>query len=341
MSSEAKFHVVLTDYEWPDLSIEHGAFSPLGINFTAARCKREDEVLRVAENADAIITEYAPLSQKVIHSLRRCKIISMNAAGFDNVNLEAATDEGILLVNCPDYCFEEVADHTMAMILSCARGLFQYDRRIRNGIWDYKSAGPRERVRDSVLGLIGFGRVAQAVAARARSFGMRVVASDPFMPDEFFKAQGVQPATSQEILAAADYLSIHVPLTKDTHKSIGAEELSRMKRSAFVINASRGPVVDEKALYEALKSGIVRGAALDVLEQEPPDFDNPLLSLDNVLVTPHAAFYSEDAVSEVRSRSAQEVIKVFKGELPGHIVNGKVLENGKLRMTTKNTNDTK
>jgi D-3-phosphoglycerate dehydrogenase len=334
MSREAKFHVVLTDYGWPDLSVEHGIFSPLGINFTAAQCKNEDDVLRLAENADAIITGYAPLSSKVIRFLRRCKIISMNGAGFDNVNVEAATDEGILLVNCPDYCFEEVADHAMAMILSCARGLFQYDRRIRNKIWDYKSAGPRERIRDSVLGLIGFGRVAQAVAARAKSFGMRVVASDPFIPDEFIKAQGVRPVTKQETLAAADYLSIHVPLTKDTHKAIAAEELSCMKRSAFVINASRGPVIDENALYEALKSGIVRGAALDVLEEEPPDFDNPLLSLDNVLVTPHAAFYSEDAMSEVRSRSAQEVVKVFKGELPAHIVNGRVLETGKLRMTT-------
>jgi D-3-phosphoglycerate dehydrogenase len=218
------------------------------------------------------------------------------------------------------------------MILSCARGIFQYDRRIRDKIWDYKSAGRRERIRGSVLGLMGFGRVAQAVAARARSFGMRVVASDPFVADEFLKAQGVQPATRQETFAAADYLSIHVPLTKDTRRSIGTEELSNMKGSAFVINVSRGPVIDEKALYEALKSGIVRGAALDVLVKEPPNFDNPLLSLDNVLVTPHVAFYSEDAMSEVRSRSAQEVIKVFKGELPNHIVNGKVLENGKLRM---------
>ncbi len=334
MSSEAKFHVVLTDYEWPDLSIEHAVFSPLGINFTAARCRDEDEVLRVAENADAIITEYAPLSRKVIRSLQRCKIISMNAAGFDNVNLEAATDEGILLVNCPDYCFEEVADHTMAMILSCARGIFQYDRRVRNTIWDYKSAGPRERIRNSVLGLIGFGRVAQAVAARAKSFGMRVVASDPFIPDAIIEGQGVQSATRQETLAAADYLSIHVPLTKETRELIGADELSRMKGSAFLINVSRGPVIDEKALYEALKTGIIRGAALDVLEKEPPDFDNPLVSLDNVLVTPHAAFYSEDAMFEVRARSAQEIIKVFKGELPAHIVNKEVLDNGKLRMST-------
>jgi D-3-phosphoglycerate dehydrogenase len=161
MSRESKFNVVLTDYEWPDLSIEHGMFAPLGINFTAAHCKSENDVLRVAEYADAIIAEYAPLSEEVIRSLRRCKVISMNAAGFDNVDVEAATDEGILLVNCPDYCFEEVADHAMAMILSCARGIFQYDRRIRDRIWDHKSAGPRERIRNSVLGLIGFGRVAQ------------------------------------------------------------------------------------------------------------------------------------------------------------------------------------
>lgn len=332
MSPKPKFNVVLTDYEWPDLNIEHGIFSPYGISFTAARCKNEDDVLMVAENADAIISEYAPLTQKVIHSLRRCKIISMNAAGFDNVDVEAATSKGILLVNCPDYCFEEVADHTMAMILSCARGIFQYDRRIRSKIWDFKAAGPRQRIRNSVLGLIGFGRIAQAVAARAIAFGMRVVASDPFINDEFISGKGAQPAPVRETVAAADYLSIHVPLTKETRKSIGADELSNMKRSAFFINVSRGAVVDEAALYEALKSGVIRGAALDVLDQEPPDFENPLLSLENVLVTPHAAFYSDDAMREVRSRAASEVIKVFKGELPDHIVNKKVIEMDRLRI---------
>ncbi len=316
------------------MSIEHGMFSTLGINFTAAHCKDEEGVLRLAECADAVITGYAPISAKVIRSLRRCRIISMNAVGFDNVDRVAATEEGILLVNCPDYCLDEVADHTMAMVLSCARGLFQFDRRVRGKIWDFKSAGPRERVRNSVLGLMGFGRVAKAVAKRASGFGMRVLAYDPFIPDEFLKANGVEPATKQETLAAADYLSIHVPLAKETQKFIGAQELLRMKGSAFLINASRGGVIDEDALHEALKSGIIRGAALDVVEHEPPDFRNPLLSLDNVLITPHAAFYSEEAMSEVRSRSAGEVIKVLTGKLPDHIVNSEVLENGKLRMNS-------
>ena len=332
MNSQPKFRVVLTDYEWPDLNVEHGIFSPLGIQFTAARCTSEEDVIRVAEGADAVISEYAPLSERVLQSLGGCKIVSMNAAGFDNVDMEAATDRGILLVNCPDYCFEEVADHAMAMVLSCARGIFQYDRRIREKIWDFKSAGQRQRIRGSVLGLIGFGRVAQAVAARALSFGMRVVASDPFLTDDFFEARGVRHATREETLAAADYVSVHVPLTKETAKSIGAKELSLMKRSAFLLNLSRGAVVDEKALLDALRSGIVRGAALDVLEKEPPDFDNPLFSLDNVLITPHAAFYSEDAMVEVRTRAAQAVVRVFEGVLPDHIVNRRVLENGRLRM---------
>jgi len=162
---------------------------------------------------------------------------------------------------------------------------------------------------------------------------MRVVACDPFITSDVFQARGVQHATRQETFAMADYLSVHVPLTRETRKSIGIQELSMMKRSAFVINTCRGAVIDEKALYEALKIGIVRGAALDVLEDEPPDFANPLLSLDNVLVTPHAAFYSEDSMAEVRSRSAQEVIKIFKGELPDRIVNSKIVESGKFRMT--------
>lgn len=333
MSRKQKFKVVLTDYEWSDLSIEHSIFSPYGINFTAARCKNEEDVLSVAENADAIISGFAPLSEKVIQSLRRCKVISMNGASFDNVNVEAATEKGILIVNCPDYCFEEAADHTMAMILSCARGIFQYDRRIRNKIWDFKAAGPVQRMRDSVLGLLGFGRIAQAVAIRALAFGMIVVASDPFINDAFIRTKGAKPASAMETIAAADYLSIHVPLTKETRKFIRAEELSCMKRSAFLINISRGAVIDEAALYEALKSGVIRGAALDVIEKEPPDNNDQLLSLENVLITPHAAFYSEDAMRDVRYRAAQEVIKVFKGEIPNHVVNRRVLEQGSLRMT--------
>jgi len=325
MSHKQKFSVVLTDYEWPDLSIEHGIFSPHGVNFTAAHCKNEDDVLSVAENADAIISEYAPLSGRVIQALRKCKIISMNAAGFDNVNVKAATQKGILLVHCPDYCFEEVADHTMAMVLSCARGIFQYDRRIRSRIWDFKAAGPRQRIRNSILGLIGFGRIAQAVAERAKSFGMQVVACDPFINDDYMLTKGVHPAPIHSVISSADYLSIHVPLTRETRKLIGSEQLSWMKRSAFLINVSRGAVVDETALHDALKSGVIRGAAIDVLDQEPPDFENPLLSLENVLITPHAAFYSEDAMREVRSRAAQEVIKVYKGELPSNIVNRNVL----------------
>lgn len=333
MSPESKFNVVLTDYGWAELSIEHDIFAPLGINFMGAHCRDEDDVIRVCVDADAIISEDAPLSRQVIRSLERCKIISMNAAGYYNVDVETATDAGILLVNCPDYCFEEVADHTWAMILSCARGIFQYDRRIRSKIWDCKSAGPHARIRDSILGLIGFGRVAQAVAARARSFGMKVVAFDPYITREVFETQGVQPVSKYGALTVADYISIHVPVTKETVKSIGTEELSRMKHSAFIISTCRGTVIDERALYQALKIGIIRGAALDVMEKEPPDFDNPLLSLDNVLVTPHAAFLSEEAIVEKRTRSAQEVIKVFKGELPNHIVNREVLENGKLRMS--------
>lgn len=332
MSRKQKFRVVLTDYEWPDLSIEHGIFSPHGINFTAAHCKNEEDVLSVAENADAIISEYAPLTERVIQSLQQCKIISMNAAGFDNVNVEAATQKGILLVNCPDYCFEEVADHTMAMILSCARGIFQYDRRIRSKIWDFKAAGPRQRIRNSVLGLFGFGRIAQAVADRANSFGMRIFAYDPFIKEDYMMAKGVKPAALQTIISAADYLSIHVPLTKETRALIGAEHLSCMKRSAFLINASRGGIVDERALHDALKSGVIRGAALDVLAKEPPEFDNPLLALENVLITPHAAFYSEDAMREVRSRAAQEVIRVFKGGLPNNIVNPSVIEQDGFRL---------
>ena len=287
---------------------------------------------QVAEQADAIIATHAPLSKHVIHSLKQCKIISVNSCGYNNVDVDAASRAGILLVNCPDYCVEEVADHTMAMILSCARGIFLFDRRVRENVWDFKSAGNLTRIRQSVLGLLGSGRFSRAVATRARSFGMKVLAFDPIIADDVFHNTSIRRTGMQEILTEADYVSIHTPLNKNTANLISKNELAMMKSSAFIVNTSRCGVVDESAIYEALTKGTIRGAALDVLEKEPPDANNALLSLENVLITPHAAFYSENTVEEARIRSAQAVINVYKGMLPDNIINNEIIKNKKLRM---------
>jgi len=332
MKPRKSFEVVLTNYVWSDLTIETGLFAPYGIRLTAAQCKTEDDVIRIAAGADAICAIHAPFTRKVVEALTECKVISMSAVGYNSIDVDAVTDAGILLVHCPDYCIEEVANHSIALILSCVRGLFLFDRRIKEQIWEYRSAGILMRVSTATLGLIGFGRIAQAVASRARGFQMNVQACDPYADDSRFKEYGVTRVSLEDLLSTSDFVSIHTPLNNITESMISEEELSMMKSSAFLINTSRGRIIDEEALVRALADGTIRGAAIDALREEPPDFSSQLFTLDNVLLTPHAAFYSEEAVEEVRARSAKAITDVYNGILPDHVVNGDVLTNGKLRM---------
>lgn len=331
MKDETKFKVVLTDYDWPDLEIEQSILSKIGAEFVPAHCVSEDEIIGIARDADAVITEYAPLTRRVIEQLEHCKIISMNAAGYDNVDVEAATKAGILVVNCPDYCHDEVADHTMALLLACVRGIVRFDRKIQEKVWDFLSAGRIARIKSSTLGLLGFGGNARSIAKRARAFGMRVIAFDPYVSDEIFKRKGVNRVTFEAIFVESDFISINLPRTPETINLISQKELSLMKNSAYIVNTSRGSILDEKALFNALQQGIIRGAATDVMEKEPPDFENPLFSCDNLIVTPHAAFYSEEALADVRTRAVQQVVRVCEGKWPQPIVNNELAANKKTR----------
>lgn len=338
MTDEQTFNVVIADHAWPDLSVETDIFSPLDIGFIAAHCKTEADIIRIAKQADAIIAIYSPITQEVIDSLQKCKIIAVSAAGYNTIDVKSVTDAGIILTNCSGYCRDEAADHTMAMILSCVRGIFLFDRRIKEGIWDYQSAGKLCRLKNATLGLVGFGSIAQAVALRAKSFNLNIIAADPFAPDESFQTSEVIRTDLKELLATSDYISIHTPLTDGTKNIISKKELQSMKTSAYLINTSRGGVIDEKALYDALSNGIIRGAAIDVLKKEPPGNSNPLLGLDNILITPHTAFYSEDSLKEARIRTSEAIVNVHNGILPRNIVNKEVLKNGKLRMIDHKNN---
>lgn len=330
-----KFIVVITDYMWSDVHIEADLFPQDGYEFIAAHCQSEEDVIRIAGNADAIISTQAHLSKNAINSLKRCKIISVSGSDYSHFDVEAASSAGILLVNYPHYSIEEIADHTLALILSCARGVFLFDRRVRKKVWDFKSAGNLIRIRKSVLGLIGFGRGAQAVAVRAKSFGMEILVFDPFLTDDDIINHDIRRVGMQELLAMADFVSIHQPLGKAWTKLISKNELALMKNSAFIINTCFAGAIDDSDLYAALTSGTIRGAALDVLEKDPPDTNNKLLTLDNILVTPHVAFYSENAMDDVRISSAQAVVDVYNGMKPNNIINKEVLKNRNLRMTFK------
>lgn len=331
MSSKNAKTVVIADYDFGDVTIERSIIERAGLALTAAQCKTEDEVIDVARDADAIIAQYATIGARAIGALTRCQVIARYGTGTDIVDVDAATRHGILVTNVPnDWCENEVADHAMALLLTVARQIRAYDQACRAGTWRWQAGYPIHRLRGSVLGLLSFGAIAQAVAARAAGFGMRVIAHDPYLPDPDITARGATPVSFGELLEQSDYLVIQAPLTKETHHLFGEAELRRMKPTAFLINTARGPIVSDDALYRGLKEGWIAGAGVDDIEEEPAkqrDWKpaSPLLSLPNIVVTPHAAYYSEEAIRAVRDFAASEVVRVLTGQPPVSPVNAEQL----------------
>ena len=328
------YKVLLTDYAWPDLNLERETLSVCDTELIATHCSTEADVLAATTNADAIITEYAPITRGVIQAARKCKIISLNAAGYDNVDVKAASDEGVIVANVPDYCYDEVADHAMALLLACARKIVRFCRDTSCKIWDFKSAGKIRRIRGQTLGLIGFGGVARNVGRKAKAFGLNIIAYDPYVAEEVFKQEHVERISLEGVLKKADFVSIHIPKTKETEGLIGEKQLRMMKPNSHLINTSRGGIVDEEALSRAVKEGAIEGAALDVLECEPADFSSPLFECENMIITSHCAFYSEEAMIEVRRRAVEAVVSVLSGEWPKNVVNRELFGRPNLRAGT-------
>lgn len=323
--------VVIADYDNSDVEIERPIIEGAGLRLIAAQCTTEDEVIDAARDADAIIVQYAPVGAKVIAALTHCRVIARSGTGVDVVDADAATRHGILVTNVPDeWCENEVADHALALLLAVARKICIYDRATRRGTWQRRTGHRIHRLRGSTAGLLSFGSIAQAIAVRASGFGLRVIAYDPYRPADDIAAKGATPVSFDELIEQADYLVIQAPLTNQTHHLIGEEELRRMKPSSFVINAARGPIVSDEALYRALSEGWIAGAGLDDLEEEPAARRNwrpvnPLFTLPNVVITPHAASYSEEAIRASREFAAREVARVLTGQQPISPVNGEEL----------------
>jgi len=316
--SNKKFKIIITDCDHPSVEIERTILNEINPEFMLAHCTTEDEVIETARDADGIINQYAPITRRVIESLKRCKVIARYGVGVDNIDVEAATEYGIIVANVPDYCVDEVSTHTMALILACARGITLLDRKIRDKKWDFTLAKPLFRTQSKTLGLFGLGRIARMVAQKALGFGFKVIAFDPYVSEANSK---IEMVTLKRLLPDSDFLSIHVPLTDETRHSFSENELRTMKKTAYLVNTSRGPIVDEKALYVALKEKWIAGAALDVMEKEPPDWEDPLLKLDNIIITPHISFYSEESYVELKTKVAESVRSVLQGELPRAMVN--------------------
>ena len=319
--SNKKFKIIITDCDHPSVEIEKKILSEINPELTLETCKTEEDVIAVASDVDGIINQYVPFTRKVIKSLNRCKIIARYGVGVDNIDVEAATENNIIVANVPDYCLDEVSTHAIALMLDCARGITSLDRKVRDKKWDFTLAKPLFRTKGKILGLFGLGRIARMVAQKASGFGLRIIAYDPYVSKVDI---GVKLVELSQLLTDSDFLSIHVPLTDETRHSFSENELRTMKKTSYLVNTSRGPIVDEKALYVALKEKWIAGAALDVMEKEPPDWEDPLLKLDNIIMTPHISFYSEESYVELKTKVAESVRAVLKGELPRAMVNPQV-----------------
>jgi len=312
---------------------EMEALAPIGAEIVEIAAGSEDEFVAAAGDGDALYAKGRRITRRMIEGLGRCKVIALGSVGADSVDIEAATARGIPVTNVPDTFIEEVADHAMTLILATFRRLTTMDRFAREGRW--REGRPLlyryPRLMGQTLGFIAFGHVARAVAVRARAFGLRMLAWDPYVQELVITRHGVEPVGLTELLQRSDIVSMHAPSTPDAHHLLREEHLRLMKPEALLINTGRGPTVDERALIKALEQGWIAGAGLDVLEQEPPEPDNPLLRMDKVIVTPHVASASARFDPERRRRVGQEIALVLSGRWPRSCVNPSVLEKSALR----------
>lgn len=290
-----------------------------------AKSTDEDNLAVEAKDADIIMVVYAKITERIINSATKLKGIVRYGIGVDNIDLKAASKRRIPVANVPDYCIGTVADHAFAILLTLNRKLLLADNIMRSGNWGaWTSPSPKLMGVDlegKTLGLIGIGKIGSAVAARAKGFGMKVIAYDPYIPKEAAEKLGIDLVNLETLLKNADFISIHSPLTNETRGMIGEKELKLMKKTAYIINTARGPIIQEEALYKALKNGWIAGAGLDVYAKEPPDKDNPLFKLENVVLTPHIAYYTQEAIWRLEMTAVEEAIRILQGQLPKNLVN--------------------
>lgn len=312
--------VVLTDYVWESVDLEREILQGLA-SLTPLQTKTPEDFIAQAADCDALLNTYAgPISSDVIARMPKCKMIARYGIGVDTIDLEAATAAGIIVTNNPTYCLEEVAEHTMALLLGSARKIVLFDRLVRGSRWELPPGKPIFRIAGSTLGLVGFGNIARLVAVRAAAFGMRVLYCDPFVKQGQFDVPGTKVEFDQ-LLREADYVSLHAPLTANTRKMMDDAAFSKMKKTAVLINCARGPVVDSEALVRALDAKSIAGCALDTTDPEPLPNSHPLRERDNVIINPHAAWYSEQAMAGLQAGAPNEVRRVLSGEWPVNVVN--------------------
>lgn len=318
-----KFKVVIVDSDISHKRYEDEVLGKINAEVAKFECRNEDEIMNATRNAHAILVNVAPITKRVIDYLENCRVIVVYGIGYDNIDLQAATDQSIYVCNVPDFLTFEVADHTMSLILSLIRKLPWIAGATKAGHW-YDSLSkfePVHALEELTIGIVGFGRIGRQVGERSKAFHLKLIVYDPNVPSsviEHFRARKVELET---LLKESDIITLHVPLTEETWHLIGSQELRSMKKSAILINTSRGGIIDQNCLGEALRNKWISAAGLDVLEKEPPKLDDPILALDNVIITPHMGFYSENSISNLHKKAAEEVAGVLLDKNPQHLVN--------------------
>lgn len=312
---------VITDYQYENIDQERKIIGDAGIDLLDYQVKDPDKLIGLIDDADAVITQYSEITREVIAHLSHCKMIIKYGIGVNNIDVQAASEKGIYVCNVPDYGVEEVSDHAVAMILNLSRKLSVLEKALKEGDWGYSRAVPLHRFSTSTVGLAGFGRIPRLVAKKLSGFGVRILAYDPYIDEKAAEAMNVTLVDFKTLVRESDYISIHCPLTKETKHLFNKETFALMKPSAVLINTARGPIVNGKDLEEALKNRVIAGAGVDVFEEEPVLPDHPLLHLDNVIATPHSAWYSLESIDNLQRKTAEEVVNVLQGNKPFNCVN--------------------
>jgi D-3-phosphoglycerate dehydrogenase / 2-oxoglutarate reductase len=313
--------IAITDSVFPTLDPAMTALNRLDPEIRVAKSTSAADILSVAREADGVLVTYAKLPGELLRQFERCKVIGRFGLGVDNIDIKAAAALGIAVTYVPDYCLQEVSDHTMALILALARKVPFSNALVQAGRWEMPAVVPIRRLEGQILGLVGLGNIPRRVAPKAMAFGMKVIAHDPYVSAKSAHELGVELVSFERLLEISDYVSAHAPLTPQTRGLFDAAAFGKMKEGAFLVNTARGPLVDESALIAALDSGQLGGTALDVVAVEPLSKDSPLLGRANVILTPHTAFYSVEALEELQTKCAGDVARVLSGQKPVYPVN--------------------
>ena len=321
MTQDRSFRVLLTDRAWPDFDIERAILEDAGASVVEAPDQDEATLLELARDVDAIGTCWAPVTASIIRAAERCQVIGRFGIGLDNIDVDEATRCGIVVTNVPDYCVSEVAHHALALIMACARKVAFFHHRSKQGDYQLQAGGRLRRLSGQVLGIVGLGQIARQLIPAARAIGFEVIAFTKSGNDH---GMGCRMVSFDQLLAESDFISLHLPLTVESRHMFGASEFDRMKPDANLINTSRGGLIDHTELWNALRDNKIAGAALDVFDPEPPDLTQPLFRDDRLIVTPHAAFASEESIVELRSRTATQIADVLMGRQPENVVNRQI-----------------